>query len=56
MQWCGLDVDPIRNTAAVGTERCISPAGASPTVYVIPVDEERLIARDARALLGSLER
>jgi acetate kinase len=51
MQWCGLELDPERNTAVVGTEGEISSPKATIRIYVIPSDEELLIARDTvRAL------
>jgi acetate kinase len=51
MQWCGLAVDPARNEAVVGGEGRISPPDARIPVYVIPSDEELLIAHDAANLL-----
>ena len=46
MQWCGLELDPERNAAMVGTERVISSAGSKIAAIVIPVDEAVLIARE----------
>src|SRR3954468_18824616 len=43
----GLRADPARNEAACGIEAEISPEGAKPQVFVIPTDEELLIARDS---------
>ena len=43
----GLSLDPARNGAAQGTETEISPEGARSRVYVVPTNEELLIARDA---------
>lgn len=51
MQWCGVRLDTDANTA-VGVEQRLSPPGARPLVYVIPVDEELMIARDTQALLA----
>jgi acetate kinase len=42
----GIALDGGRNAAAEGTETEISPDGARPRVFVIPTDEELLIARD----------
>jgi acetate kinase len=42
----GIALDGDRNAAAEGTEAEISPDGARPRVFVIPTDEELLIARD----------
>ncbi len=43
----GLKLDPDRNAAAQGTEAEISPDGARSRVYVVPTNEELLIARDS---------
>lgn len=43
----GLKLDPARNDAAQGTEAEISPEGAPSRVYVVPTNEELLIARDS---------
>ena len=51
MGWCGLSLDPARNEAAVGTEREIGAGGAAVRAYVIPVDEESIIARETAAVL-----
>jgi len=48
MEWCGLRLDPIRNSETVapeaGTAACISPPDAGLPVYVVAVDEEAVIA------------
>jgi len=46
MEWCGLALDPERNTRAVGEVARISADSAPVEVYVIPVDEAAIIARD----------
>lgn len=46
MEWCGLVLDEQANRSAVGTQACISTRNSHPAVYVIPVDEELLVARD----------
>jgi acetate kinase len=46
MAWSGLTLDPARNVAAVGVEARLSPDGAGLPAFVIPTDEERVIARD----------
>ena len=51
MDWCGLTLDPERNRMAYGIETCISTDGASCQVYVIPVDEESIIARETYTYL-----
>jgi acetate kinase len=49
----GIVLDPARNAAALGAEQDLSAAGATTQVWVIPTNEELLIARDTlRALLG----
>lgn len=51
MAWCGLTLDAARNSAAEGVEARISADGAGLPVFVIPTDEERVIARDTAACL-----
>jgi len=46
MGWCGLILDPDRNTATIGSENRITTDDASVHVYVIPVNEAVIIARD----------
>jgi acetate kinase len=46
MEWSGLTLDRARNADVVGREGNISPDGARCPVYVIPADEERVIAQD----------
>jgi len=46
MEWCGLVLDPERNQNANGIESRISTKDASCQVYVIPADEESVIARE----------
>jgi acetate kinase len=42
----GIELDPTANDAAVGAERRISMDGCATSVWVIPTNEELLIARD----------
>jgi acetate kinase len=51
MQWCGLELDPERNARIQGSEGRISRSDARMHVYVIPSDEEILIAHDTAELL-----
>jgi len=51
MEWCGLALDAQANQAAVGVEARISTADSQPVAYVIPVDEELLIAQDTLGCL-----
>ena len=58
MEWCGINLDPARNDAAVGlragSAAKISPEGSTPAVYVVAADEETWIAREtARCLAGA---
>ncbi len=46
MEWCGLVLDSARNAATVGEAARISPDGAPVSAFVIPTDEELVIARD----------
>ena len=48
MEWCGLSLDRQKNDA--GVEGAISAAGARLQVYVIPSDEEAIIARETARL------
>jgi len=50
----GIALDPARNAAGSGTEAEISPASARPRVYVVPTNEELLIARDTFRIVGGL--
>ena len=50
MEWCGLSLDKSKNVAASGAEGPISPVSARIQAYVIPSDEEAIIARAAARL------
>ena len=50
LAWLGVELDERAN--ARNAER-ISPDGQTPRVYVIPTDEERMIARHALRLVGA---
>lgn len=53
MAWAGLTLDPDRNSRAAGIEGLISTDDSKLAAYVIPTDEELLIARDTvRSILG----
>ena len=53
MEWAGLEVDKSRNEQAVGKEALISTDDSKLKAYVIPTDEELLIARDTvRCIAG----
>ena len=46
LDWMGIALDPARNAATAGTEGRVSPDGARVAAWVIPTNEELLIARD----------
>jgi acetate kinase len=46
MEWAGLQIDVDKNQEAAGREEMISTADSRLLAYVIPTDEELLIARD----------
>jgi acetate kinase len=50
----GLAVDPARNAERRGSEGEISPAGAPARVFVVPTNEELLIARDTARIVAGL--
>jgi acetate kinase len=53
MQWAGLRLDTAKNQETVGREGNISTENSKLHAYVIPTDEELLIARDTvRVILG----
>lgn len=49
----GFGIDRDRNEAARGTEAEISPDGSRSRVYVVPTNEELLIARDAVGIVDA---
>jgi acetate kinase len=51
MAWCGVELDAPRNERAVGEEGRID-AGGPVQVWVVPVDEAQVMARDAKTLLA----
>ena len=51
MEWCGLLLDHAQNDSVVGREGRISAAEARIQVFVIPSDEEAVIARATASLL-----
>jgi acetate kinase len=55
MEWAGIRLDPAANHACNGVEARISAEGAKPEVWVIPTDEELLIARDTFRVVNGLE-
>lgn len=51
MQWAGIELDPRANEAARGTEARISAPGGAVAVWVVSVQEEPLMARQALSVL-----
>jgi acetate kinase len=53
LEWAGLTLDVDQNAQAIGRETQISSADSKLQAWVIPTDEELLIARDTvRCILG----
>ncbi len=50
----GLGLDATRNAGATGHEAPISPEGAASGVFVVPTNEELLIARDTARIVAGL--
>jgi len=46
MEWCGVLIDPLRNKELIGQEGEISSENSRIRVFVIPTDEELVIARE----------
>lgn len=56
LEWAGVRVDDAANRATVGgAEGRVSPEGAGTEVWVIPTDEELLIARDTWRVVHGIE-
>ena len=56
LEWMGLTLDPARNRELIGgREGVISAEGARLAAWVIPTDEELLIARDTYRAVSGLE-
>ena len=52
MEWCGLALDKSQNDSFVGVEGRISQSDAAIHAFVIPSNEEAVIARDSAALVA----
>ena len=56
LEWLGVTLDPARNDATVlGREGLVSVDGARTAAWVIPTDEELLIARDTYRVVTGIE-
>ncbi len=51
----GYEIDPVKNEKAVGVEADVSTNGSRARVYVIPTNEELLIARDTYRIIEGVE-
>jgi acetate kinase len=52
LEGLGIRIDPKRNEGARGKEEEISPEGAPSRVFVVPTNEELMIARDAAEIVS----
>jgi acetate kinase len=55
LEFAGIRVDEALNRTVAGGEGRVSPEGARPEVWVIPTDEELLIARDTFRVTHGME-
>ena len=56
LEWAGVALDPARNRYTVGgREGLIGADGSTLAVWVIPTDEELLIARDTYRTVSGIE-
>lgn len=53
MAWAGIALDSTRNQTAIGIQDCISTTESAVSVWILPVDEQQLMARAACKLLRS---
>jgi acetate kinase len=54
-EWLGITADPSRNAALIGSEGRIDAEGSRVELWVIPTDEELLIARDTWRVVAGEE-
>ena len=47
----GIELDPVKNAATKACEACISAAGSAVKVFVIPTNEELVVARETKRFL-----
>jgi acetate kinase len=52
--WLGIELDPIANRAAAKGPRRLSPDYAPVSIWVVPTDEERMIALHTQTVLGAV--
>jgi acetate kinase len=53
MEWAGIELDPAANRAARGAEAVIQSSRSKVRVQVVPVEEERVMVREAEAAMGA---
>lgn len=53
LSWAGLNMDASANDSMAGKEGCISRAGATLQAWVIPTDEELMVAHDTCAIVSA---
>jgi len=51
MEWCGVLLDPLRNKELIGQEGEISSENSRVRAFVVPTDEECIIARETAACI-----
>ena len=54
MQWAGIHLDPDLNGQVDG-ETCVSHADSAVAVWVVPTNEELVVARQAAELIGKTQ-
>jgi acetate kinase len=52
MEWCGIEIDPEKNRCSNGMSR-ISNSGSQVEVWVIPVNEALILAREAASVIAA---
>ncbi len=52
MEWCGLEVNTVNDTREVNGEFCLSTVNSKIAAYIIPVNEELVIAQEMRSFLS----
>lgn len=53
MEWAGIELDPEKNKAVPrGAESCISAAGGRTQIWVLPTNEEIVVARQTASAVG----
>lgn len=55
MEWAGLEIDPVLNAAASGTETRISRSGRAAEIWVLPVNEAVILMEQAIAVVQTTE-